>query len=304
MPAFFQGSIARLLTFAAVPLVLAACSLLTSVDGFTGGENPDGGAGAKDADVETSSSLDGEAGFDAPPPSDPRFAAYGRAVLDDQPIAFWRLEETAVPVAKDERGLHDATYRNAPLLGEPGIVGGRAMRMPAGKRAHFTQDDAIFRFVGVHPYTVELWVKLEILTPYQWLGGTEGPIGPRSGWSLFVEQVGTTAYEVWGPPLSDGGNELRRALYQTAAPVVTGRFEHIVMVFDNLGASLWLDGVVRGGAATTVVAPDTGTLMFGCRRTPGDLTACVENGVLDEVAIYDHPLSEARVLAHYQLGKP
>ena len=87
-------------------------------------------------------------------------------------------------------------------------------------------------------------MKLETLTPYQWLGGTEGPSAREAAGSLFVDQVATTAYEVWGPPLSDGGSEVRRALYQTAAPLVKGRLEHIAMVFDmvfdNLGASLWL----------------------------------------------------------------
>jgi hypothetical protein len=300
-----HGSSARRVTIAALPVVLTACSLLTSLDGLTGGDVPDGGAGATDSAVDASSPVvDGATSADASSPSDPRFAAYGKAVLDDNPLAYWRLEETADSVAKDERGLHDATYRNDPVLGEPGIVGGRAMRMPAGKHAHFTQDAPLFRFAGVQKYTVELWAKLDSQQPYQWLGGTEGPVNPRSGWSLFVDDVGTSSYEVWGPPLTDGGSPLRRALYQKAAPVVKGRFAHIVMVFDDLGVNLWLDGVSRAGESTTVAAPDTGTLMFGCRRTPTDITACVEDGVLDEVALYDHPLSAARIVAHYQLGKP
>jgi len=27
-------------------------------------------------------------------------------------------------------------------------------------------------------------------------------------------------------------------------------------------------------------------------------------GILDEVAVYDHALSDARILAHYRAGKP
>lgn len=292
-------------------MVVSACSLLTSVSGLSGGEaspTSDGSSGG-DTGVEASNALDATSSADAPTATDaadPRFLAYGNAVLADTPVAYWRFEETALPTARDERGAHHGLYAFSPTLGEPGIAGGRAVRLPAGQRSHVTQADLAFRFPGNQPYAVEVWLQIGKLGGNQWLAGTEGPASPdpRTGWSLFVTDVGGVAYEVWGAPFVDGGSLQRRGIYATSAPFDVARFHHVVMTYNGAVISMWLDGAKRASFTDTTDAPDTGTLMLGCRRTPTGVTACLDDGVLDEVAIYDHPLVEARILAHYVLGKP
>ena len=285
---------------------LSACSLLTSLDGLSGAEpQRDGGPIVSDGGADTSATGDGAAVVDSAGPdgSDPRFVAYGNAVLADAPIAYWRFEETVLPTAKDERGLHDAVYVSSPTLGEPGIAGGHAVRLPSGKFANVTQGDLVFRFAGRAPYTVELWVKLSTLKNFQWLAGTEADTTPRSGWSMWSNGTGGTGYEVWGAPLVDGGTTMRRGSYVSDGLVI-GRFQHFVMTYDGTVASSWVDGVQGARASNVIEAPDTGTLMLGCRRAIGTPYACVAEGFLDEVAIYDRPLPEARIVAHYELGKP
>jgi len=287
---------------------LSACSLLTSLDGLSDVEAPPGGDAtdrdaAPDGSVPLDSAVPGDTSTSADS-GDPRFAAYGQAVLADTPLAYWRFEETALPTAKDERGLHDAVYTFAPSLGEPGIAGGRAIRLPAGQHAHVKQESSAFNFGGKAPYAFEMWIKLAKLANYQWLGGTEGMTDPRSGWSIWVNSTGGTGYEVWGAPLTDGGSTPRRRSYAMTSLIVPGQFQHVVMSYNGAVMQLWVDGVKRSNDSDSSDAPDSGPLMLGCRRAPGSPNQCIDDGVIDEVAIYDHALLDTRIVAHYELGKP
>ncbi len=50
-------------------------------------------------------------------------SAYSGAVLEKNPVAYWRLGETAGQTAADETGNgHDGTYFGNPTLGQPGAV--------------------------------------------------------------------------------------------------------------------------------------------------------------------------------------
>jgi hypothetical protein len=147
-------------------------------------------------------------------------------------------------------------------------------------------------------------VKLAIVKSYQWLAGTEADTDPRSGWSIWSNGTGGTGYEVWGAPLVDGGTTQRRGSYVNAPALVTGRFQHLVVTYNGAAAAMWIDGVKAANVSSTTAAPDTGRLMLGCRRAIGNGYGCVDDGLLDEVAIYDHALADTRIAAHYQLGKP
>jgi hypothetical protein len=290
-------------------VAVSACSLLTSVDGLTGGDAPGSGGDASASEGGVDGALldgaapgDGAANVDG---ADPRFVAYGQAVLADTPLAYWRFEETtSLAAAKDERGLHDAVYGLSPSLGEPGIAGGHAVRLPAGQHSHVKQESAAFNFGATVPYAFEMWIKLAKLEGYQWLGGTEGQTDPRSGWSVWIDSMGGAGYEVWGPPLTAGGSTQRRGIYSPPSRVAAGTFHHVVTSFNGAVDEIWVDGVKQGGGTDSTVAPDTGPLMLGCRRTTGTPYQCVDDGVIDEVAIYDHALLDTRIVAHFQLGKP
>lgn len=289
-------------------MVVSACSLLTSVDGLSGGDgspaadaSSSGDAGALDSCAsDATQAADSVTTTDA---ADPRFDAYGKAVLADTPLAYWRFEETSPPTAKDERGLHDAVYTLAPSLGEPGIAGGRAVRFPAGQHAHVTQSSAAFNFPGKAPYAFEMWVKLSKLVNYQWLGGTEAMTDPRSGWSVWTDATGGAGYEVWGAAFTDGGSTQRRGVVAPPSLIVPGQFQHVVASYNGASMQVWIDGVKRVAANDTTDAPDTGPLMLGCRRASLPYQ-CIDDGLIDEVAIYDHALLDTRIVAHYTLGKP
>jgi hypothetical protein len=278
--------------------LVSACSLI-SLDGLSGGgEAADGGGtdAIVSAEVGTDATTpidaaDGEAG---PTPSQ----TYALAVLSDKPRGYWRLEETAGIAAKGENGSYDGVYLMGPTLGEPGVAGSRAIKLRKDTLARMEVDSADFRFPGKAPYSVELWAKPGVLEDYQWLGGTEQGNTGRTGWSLLVDRNGTILYEVWDP--EDGGNNQERGIPLTATNLVPGAFHHIVMTYNGTAIVGYVDGVKTITFPTNGIAPNTGTLLWGCR---GDLQGCLDDWTIDELAIYDFAIEELRVKAHYDLGK-
>ena len=96
----------------------AACSLTTSLDGYTGGPARASDAGTVDASDASSPSSD--AGADA----EAGASLYRATVLADGPLAYYRLDDTG-SVAKDEVGAHDGTYTGKPSR-VPGAIAGES----------------------------------------------------------------------------------------------------------------------------------------------------------------------------------
>jgi hypothetical protein len=287
---------------------VTACTLLTSLDGLSdsadgGGDDagrdalvtlPDGAVVSKD-DAAAIDGGDAAKVDAAPSPSD----LYAAAVLADKPLGYWRLEETSGSVAKDETGRNDGKYVNAPVLGEPGIAGSRAMKLPAQLSAYMTVATGNFRFPGTTPYTVELWVKPGVFRNYEWIATTELWDPARHGWSVLVDQAGILRYEVWTTD-GDGGSNQVRGLAVSATPITAGTFRHVVLAYTGSTAVGYVDGINTTNFDTTGAGQDTGTLFFGCLS---NVSGCLDDWVIDELAIYDFALTGARAKAHYDLGK-
>ncbi|HEX8789576.1 MAG TPA: hypothetical protein VF765_01395, partial [Polyangiaceae bacterium] len=98
------------------PLVLAAgCTFAYPLDGLTGGTPPDAG---HDASPPGDSGTDAAGDVVSGPP-------YVLAVLEDQPVAYWRFGEASGTRAADSSGNgNDATYVGAVSLGAPGAIAG------------------------------------------------------------------------------------------------------------------------------------------------------------------------------------
>lgn len=299
------AALARILVPGAALVVAAATAeACVSLEGLTGGK-PDGGGVVDPIDgapiVEAGSAIpDATVEADAPPS---RADQYREAVLSDSPLGYWRFDELTGTDAKDERAKHPGFYRQAPSLGRPGIFGDAgAIAFPEVATSHVELPGNDFRFGGLLPFTFEAWVLPRTFRNYQWIAGTETS-PPRVGWSILATATGELLYEVFQDP-SDGGLATLRS-WSSNRLLELNRFQHIVVSFDGGTIRGYIDGQLAATLATTRSAPDTGVLLLGCRKNNDNtLVNCLDDWALDEVAIYDHPLEDDRVLAHYQLGKP
>jgi len=220
----------------------------------------------------------------------PALAAYQDEVLADNPVAYYRFEETSGTTAFDTANSNDGSYVNGVLLNQPGA--------PAlGKAASF---DGIDDYVSTPrtvstDFTLEAWVK----TTAPSLTGSQSYEGNGLLWS----DVGGAANDFAMAMLNNGlsfftGNP--DVTVTSAVAINDGAWHHLVATRTQGGSvEIFIDGVSQG-TATTNNNPLNGnpSIMIGGNVLDGRYFA----GLIDEVAYYPAVLSTARIRAHFRAG--
>jgi hypothetical protein len=217
-------------------------------------------------------------------------AAYQDEVLADNPVAYYRFEETSATTAFDTANANDGIYTNGVVLNQPSAPG-------LGKSASF---DGIDDYVSTPrtvstDFTLEVWIK----TAAAGLTGSQAYEGNGLLWS----DVGGAADDFAMAMLNNGlsfftGNP--DVTVTSAAAINDGVWHHLVATRTQGGnVEIFVDGVSRG-TATTNNNPLTGnpSIMIGGNVLDNRYFA----GSIDEVAYYPRVLSAARIRAHFQAG--
>ena len=277
---------------ATVLATAAACSLTTSLSGFSTGDViviSDGGdeRAAAEGGGTSEGGATGEAGS----------STYASVVLSDSPFAFYRLGDPGT-VARDEVGGHDGTYvggvahATGAIAGEPDTA---AVFDGSGSYVDVTAGPS---FDGQASFTLEAWVSptsgastpMCVVAKTYAPGGANGNVADGYSFSLsvpdkflfFTRFKASVAEDVSGPPL----------------PV--GVFTHVVATYEATKLAIWVNGELAGSATSgATLADTTNHLTIGGGRGG---VFCYFRGALDEVAIYPTVLSVARIKAHHQAG--
>jgi hypothetical protein len=235
---------------------------------------------------------------DAAPPDGAR--GYAAAVLADQPVAYWPLDEIGGVIAHDRAGGHDGQYKG------PGITFGAAPPFAsAGTAVSFDGTNAAvdlgdqFGFAGTAPYTIEVWFSPEVMATREYYeiickwrepGGTTDP----SGWNVFYSNSATSELQYTREALGHVTPEDR-----TAAPYTKG-WHYVAATHDDAAhtMTLYYDGVEADSTAVTFGLDEIPEhLVIGATAvSPQDVTMY---GSIGQVAIYDHALSATQISAHY-----
>lgn len=262
------------LAYLCVLAALASCASFTAADSSpNAGGVPDGGG------------SEGGAGAKSP---------YAAAVLEDAPILYYRLGEgtTAGPVVDLSVAPRNATVKGKVKAGVPSAIVNdpdTAFHFDGTTGAVFLPDGPTF--AGTMPYTVEAWVQ-----PTSFVGGrvfAACQAAPNGGWAIYFDNDAKPHFERQTTLGTDG----------ITGPAVTGTgFTHLVGTFDGTTQRLYVDGVFATAAPSTQVNPGS----FGVPFVIGANGATAEinqfEGDIDEVAIYDHVLSEQRIRLHHMIG--
>jgi hypothetical protein len=203
--------------------------------------------------------------------------AYAKVVLEDRPRVYYRFDEASGVVAVDSSGNHnDGTLSDSARWGAAG-----ALADGSGKAVQLTDRNALvslpksIELAGNVAYTVEVWVFVEN-------GENSGrifeKIDPRApsveGTTAFFHPPDpnsvTLGFERWHQP------DLVAASHQFNFSLARNAYTHFVIKRTGVGPD-----------------PTTTPAQFG-----GEF-----KGRLDEAALYDHALSEARVVHHFKVGK-
>jgi hypothetical protein len=219
----------------------------------------------------------------------PACADYASEVLADNPIAYYRFEETSGSTAFDTTANgNDGTYTNGVALGQPGAPG-------LGRAARF---DGINDYVQTArtvstDFTLELWIN----TTASSLSGSQSYEGNGLVWS----DVGGAANDFAVAMLNNGlsfftGNP--DVTVTSAVAINDGRWHHLVAT-RTMGGSveIFVDGVSRGTTTTNNSPLNANpSIMIGGNV----LDSRYFSGLIDEVAYYPAVLSAARIKAHFQ----
>ncbi|NND01942.1 MAG: LamG domain-containing protein, partial [Acidimicrobiia bacterium] len=227
---------------------------------------------------------------------------YADMVLADGPVVYYRLGEVGGTTASDELDAVDSSYIGGPALGQTGLVIGADTSVDFDGINDFVAvpDSNLINKGQFAQRSVEAWFNVRSSAARQVI--YEEGAGTR-GLSIYVEagQLYAGAWnlsgQVWGPIFLN-------------TPVSAAATHHVVAVLDTGSFELFLDGVsvaVDGGAGMLFNhTGDTGIAAMNdaARFHDGKLSGngLYFDGTIDEVAIYNTPLSTATISAHHTAG--
>ncbi len=268
-------------------VVLAGCSLITSLDGLTG-NRLDTASAAGSLDANPANDVGGP--FGMPEAGDQQSGWDGdtqadTSIDDSQALGLvgsWRFDEGSGLVAIDSSGRNN----NGVLVGgarrAPGRVGGALslngtdsyVRIPASPSLSTTDT-----------MSVTLWMKL--VAP----GDSPRLIDRRDSWDIKINNG--------SPQLTNEGPHYAIA----ESTVGTGVWRHLAVTFDRGTTGVYIDGI-RGAIATNTFTGDeslpivSGELLIGTFDGKRNFT----NGLIDEVRIYNRVLTPAEISAVASVG--
>ncbi|MCL5097161.1 MAG: immunoglobulin domain-containing protein [Candidatus Omnitrophica bacterium] len=225
----------------------------------------------------------------------PTYASYKDAVMADQPIHYYPLDETNGTVAADlgSQNSGGGTYTGGITLGRDSVTPGM------GKAAFFDGLDGTFVDLGLfHPgnsVTLEAWVNMASDA-----SATYKAIVARWDGSYEMDTTGT---DVGNLVIHNDSNAF--GLVQTAKPLVRGQWYHIVSVFANGVLTIYLNGEQGTSQEIGGVLQDLGLntpdrVLIGATRTG----IFGWRGLITQVTIYDKGLTPGQIRAHYRAALP
>lgn len=282
------------------------------------------GGGAEGGDTDSSNPGDDATASDAEP--DRRDAGgggallYRKAVLDDEPIAYWRMGDTKSngSVIRDETSyMNDLTLSNgAPCVGDAGFQTGAPGVFDNDPSVFFSGQcgrgvpgvSTDFAFNGTAEFTLECWARRELPDgggngqSFQHLisyvtGSSTGPDGStQNGYILYLNTLGSGSTAASYGAL-DGGT-----IESTGPLLPAGEWGHYVMAVDATNVTLYVNGVERPSVPRTGQLLARPSVLFTLAKASNDERFF--RGYLDEVAVYPKRLPQSRIKAHYAIARP
>lgn len=228
---------------------------------------------------------------------------YASFVLNDNPSAYWRLNETSGTVARDSAGGLNGTYATTVDRGADGALG-----LPDAS-AHFAGTGAPIPNVIVPytpilnpttPYTIEFWAKPDVA------GTTQGAILATQ--NRATGRAGYAVYQGFNPGV---GWEAHLGYLETVLFIQgqtlpeAGQWYHVAVTWDGVNTSrLYVNGIDDTNPGSTVNGPhrpnlsqplEIGTRYNGTQPYKGNI---------DEVAFYNHLLTPEQIAQHASLQMP
>jgi hypothetical protein len=226
---------------------------------------------------------------------------YADTVIADAPLMYLRFGESANAASpKDEMGNVNVSNVGSPQFGVPGAIANDPDTAVKLDQSGFDCGSG-FDFIDQQPFTIELWAIIPndvVQNEPRFLlrKGDYAPDGapPPESYALYLSQGAVSTSAVFS-------RRTNGFSYTTDLIVAAdSAYHHIVAIYTGSYLHLYRDGQLFGS--------DIADGLFGIK--PGHLYIGLRDALngyaktsIDEFALYDHELSDARVKLHYAIGK-
>jgi hypothetical protein len=239
--------------------------------------------------------------------------SYRDAVLRSRPWGYWRFEAMADDAVANEVAGGPPLRATGPVHIADATRGNGCVEFDAGGAVKFLELDGRWEPPLDPGYAVELWAMSEEYNHSTIVALLAPTGGPNLGHFSLLELLACGRYPFpasatmrflhrW-PPGGKGGVSVQNGITYTIY-----RWHHLVAQGRGDRMEFYMDGLLT---RSRPLDPDRSTAP--CRMVLGRLFSSPSNksepeafrpfhGRLDEVAIYDHPLSAEEVRDHYQLA--
>jgi PKD repeat protein len=217
--------------------------------------------------------------------------SYSTAVLADDPVNYWPLNDTAGSTSYDWAGASDLTVNSPVTRGVGGALVGQtatAARFPGTNNGFAASSE---RISGPQTFGIEAWFKTTSTSGGKIVGFGNNRTGTSTNYDRHVYMLPSGAITFGVYPGSS-------QTINSSKTYNDGQWHHVVAGLGSDGMTLYIDGV-RVAARTDITSAQDYT---GYWRIGGDTPwagATWFNGDIDEVAIYGAPLTRSEVQGHY-----
>ena len=221
--------------------------------------------------------------------------SYRSIILADTPQHYYRLDETSGTTLNDSSSTPtNGSYNTTGVsYGTSGATGDD--KNTAASFDGSTGYASASGFATNSTFTIEAWVKASAAQNDRGIAGKWRSAGEASpgGAMLWLDSSGHYTLVLTNAPSN--------YLTTTSSPTLGG-WDYLVGTFDGTALRLYLNGVLIGKKSYTgsFGAP---TNPFEIGRYAGVNTTAF-NGAIDDVALYNYPLSQQQVAIHYSAAQP
>jgi hypothetical protein len=226
-------------------------------------------------------------------PASGGLTAYPRAVLADGPRDYWRMDATSGTTFADLTGANPLKLYGGVTLRSAGGVGDSDTSATFNGSTGTTGTTTSVG--GPRTFTAEAWVRTTT-TGGKILGFGDEPHSLSINYDrhLYLDSAGHVYF---------GVNPMQIDTIHSSASVTDGNWHYLVGEVSAAGMSLYVDGQLAArNAAVTDAQMFDGYWRIGGDNISGSWAGAISRyfkGSIDDVAIYDYPLSANQIKAHY-----
>jgi len=214
--------------------------------------------------------------------------SYKSAILANNPVGYWQLNEGSGSTASDASGYgHNGVYNNVTFGILDPFGGNQAVRVNSATSSYINISDSGSTSLDVSYITIEAWIRTN-----------NYDVSHDRGIVINKEN----SYEIG---LQDGTGAFQSALYTSgwtwngSAVIPLNTWKHIALSYNGSIVKHYVNGVMVDSYAYsgTIVANDE-DLRIGARggdSTPGSYF----EGDISHVSVFDYALSDTQILTHY-----